>query len=100
MCIVKTPKVVAGSEKPPEPTIIRNSYLDGLDPVSKALRKGRSSLRIERAGRGAATAPPATAFPTPSNAPALPPMQPALPRITPVRGGGGGGRIVRTPSLV
>lgn len=102
MCIVKTPKVTPTDPqaKTPEPIVIRNPYLDGVDPVTKALRKGRSSLRIERAGAGASPSPPATALPptaTP-NQPQLPAVQPALPRIT--RGGqrgggdGRGGRLV------
>ncbi len=93
MCIVKTPKIKPGTDKAPEPTIIRNPYLDGMDPVSKALRKGRSSLRIERAGSGATqVAPPA--------APARPPVSmpiasnPGGSFTSPVLGGGAG-RITR-----
>lgn len=73
MCVVKSPKVKETKEK--EPTIIRNPYLDGIDPSTKALRQGRSSLRIERAGSGATpVAPPATADPiTPSVPTALTP---------------------------
>ena len=81
MCVAKTPKVK--EQKPKDPAIIRNPYLDGLDPISKALRVGRSSLRIERAGSGAASAaPPATAAPLPSTATGLPPVQPVLPKIS------------------
>jgi len=101
MCIVKTPKVSTtdATAKTPDPAIIRNPYLDGVDPVTKALRKGRSSLRIERAGSGAASvAPPATA-PTPYTfGAALPPVQPVIQKITPVGGGGvgSGGRISKS----
>ena len=62
MCIVKTPKIETGTEKPKEPTIIRNPYLDGVDPTTKAARAGRSSLRIDRAGSQPAQLP-ATATP-------------------------------------
>jgi hypothetical protein len=60
MCLVKTPKVETPKEK--EPTIIRNPYLDGADPVMRAQRSGRSGLKIERgvAGSPLATAPEPT----------------------------------------
>lgn len=65
MCIAKSPQVTTAEQKVKEPTVIRNPYLDGAGPQIKALRTGRSSLRIERAGRGAATpvAPPALPLP-------------------------------------
>lgn len=97
MCIVKTPKVVSGTEKAPDPTVIRNPYLDGLDPQAKALRQGRSSLRVERTGSGAIKRP------TPAAA-VLPPNFPTTPAIfggqgTPtvqVGGSMGGGYIDRS----
>lgn len=52
MCSVKTPQVQQTPEKPP--IIITNPQLDGLDPKSQALRRGRSSLRIEPRTPGAA----------------------------------------------
>lgn len=85
MCVVKTPKIKKSDEKPPEPTIIRNPYLDGLDPATKALRRGRSSLRIERGGGGSSTTPPSSAPPISNPAPITPPGFP------PVMGGGGFG---------
>jgi hypothetical protein len=92
MCIVKTPKVPKdATAKTPDPAIIRNPYLDGVDPVTKALRMGRSSLRIERAGSGAASAaPPATASAPLISATGLPVAQPVIPKITPIGGGGVG----------
>lgn len=94
MCIVKTPKVQATTQKVPEPIVIRNQFLDGIDPVSKALRMGRSSLRIERAG-SRPTGLPANASPTsPSGNIGLPPIAPILPTITPVPGGGGGATLM------
>lgn len=92
MCVVKTPKVAAGSEKPKEPTIIRSPYLDGVDPTKKAMRKGRSSLRIDRAG-SRASAPALT--PTPATAP--PAHVAPAPVSSPVLGGGwSGARIARS----
>jgi hypothetical protein len=84
MCVVKTPKVQAtdAQAKTPEPTIIRNPYLDGVDPASRSLRMGSSSLRIERGGGGvrppspgAITRPPVA---TPTPAPAAPSRPPGL----------------------
>lgn len=100
MCVVKTPKVTQSSTttKTPDPAIIRNPYLDGLDPVSKALRTGRSSLRIERAGRGAASAaPPAVAIAPSASAPAVSSTT-AVPRTSAVPAGGAvaGARISRS----
>lgn len=92
MCVVKTPKVQASSEKPKEPTIIRSPYLDGVDPATKAMRKGRSSLRIDRTGSRASA--PAT---TPAPVTAPPAMiAPVSPGTSPVLGGGwSGARIER-----
>lgn len=95
MCIVKTPKIDPATNKVPEPTVIRNPYLDGLDPQAKALRQGRSSLRVERTGSGAIkrSAPDAAV---------LPPTFPTTPAIfggqgnsTVQVGGQMGGRITR-----
>lgn len=50
MCLVKTPKIQnsdAGQEQKPLP-VLTNPILDGIDPSTKALRVGRSSLRIRR----------------------------------------------------
>lgn len=51
MCLVKTPKPVAptaGLEK--EVQVLRNPFLDGLDPLVQAKRTGMSSLRVNRNG--------------------------------------------------
>lgn len=88
MCVVKTPKVKANdpANQPKDPIVIRNPYLDGTGPQLKALRTGRSSLRIERAGSGAVTsAPPASSTPT-----ARTPLPIAALPTLPVRGGGTG----------
>lgn len=97
MCVVKTPKVDTQSAvaKTPDPAIIRNTYLDGIDPTTKALRSGRTGLRIERASPGAA---PTAVLPPLASAPQLN-IQPVLPKITPVQGGGGGGRFNATRAL-
>ena len=49
MCVVKTPKVspTDPSQKPIQPTIIRNPILDSI-AGGKIQRTGRSSLRIDR----------------------------------------------------
>lgn len=102
MCIASTPKVSTtdATAKTPDPAIIRNPYLDGVDPVTKALRMGRSSLRIERAGSGAASAaPPATASAPLISAPVLPSLQPVIPKITPVRGGGASGARIKSRTI-
>jgi hypothetical protein len=89
VCIVKTPRVNPANAKAPEPTVIRNPYLDGMDPQSKALRKGRSSLRIERAAAGAK--PPVAAIAPPQSQPF--PIAGFIGRSvgSPVQGGGSGG---------
>lgn len=83
MCIVKTPKPIdPKSQKPKDPTVIRNRYLDGVGPDARAARTGRSSLRITRARNAPAT-------PRPSPVPTAP-----QPGPSPVQGGGGyGGRV-------
>lgn len=95
MCVAKTPKVTSAEQKVKDPIIIRNEYLDGTGPKLKALRTGRSSLRIERAGSGATSvAPPASALP-PTRAVGFQPISP----ITDVRFGGGGGGSSRFGSM-
>lgn len=68
MCVAKTPKVTTAEQKVKDPIVIRNKYLDGTGPQIKALRTGRSSLRIERAGSGAAAAAPPALAPLPTRA--------------------------------
>jgi hypothetical protein len=94
VCGAKVPKVSQEAAKPKDPAIIRNPFLDGVDPTLKSLRLGRSALRIERGGVRAAT--PAT--PPPVAPPAH--VAPSLPvgGITSGGGvyggvGGGGGRF-------
>ena len=48
MCVAKSPKIQKTATETPKPTIIRNPYLDGIDPSLKAARSGRSALRIDR----------------------------------------------------
>lgn len=47
MCAAKTPKITAEEKKAPKPLVIRNPYLDGMDPSIRAKRKGRAELRID-----------------------------------------------------
>ena len=69
MCLVKKPKVVAPVEK--DPAILRNPYLDGLDPIIRARSGGVRSLTIRRDGS-----------PTP-------PIARPVPTATPISGGTG-----------
>lgn len=49
MCLVKTPKISnqdSGEQKPLP--VLTNPILDGIDPSTRSLRVGRSSLRIRR----------------------------------------------------
>lgn len=48
MCAPKAPKVESSPEAT-KPVVIRNAYLDGLDPEARASRSGRSALKIDRA---------------------------------------------------
>lgn len=74
MCTVKTPKPVAqtnATEKKIQ--VLRNPYLDGIDPLVKARQVGVGSLRIDRS---APTAPSGSAkiartTPTTGASPAL-----------------------------
>lgn len=96
MCVVKTPKVTPAEQKVKDPIVIRNPYLDGTGPQQKALRMGRSSLRIERGGaRATPVAPPPSVLP-PAGSPTPIVSWPS----TPVRGGGGGGLEGRFVSYV
>lgn len=89
MCVGKPKMPKASDAKAPDPAIIRNPYLDGVDPATRALRKGRSTLRIERGSGRAPTAPtPSSPAPAPNPAPA----PGGSPGYSPVLGGGGGGR--------
>jgi hypothetical protein len=96
VCIVKTPKVnTSSTTKEKDPAIIRNPFLDGVDPTMKSLRTGRSALRIERTGVAGATPPPVVAptptYPTPTY-PAQPtPGSTAFPNPDSFGGFGGGG---------
>lgn len=99
MCVVKSPRVSSSEQKVKDPIVIRNQYLDGTGPQLKALRMGRSSLRIERAGARAPNAPPASILPpTQGPNPIMGATRPPGGAGTPVRGGGGGG-IGRLPSI-
>lgn len=46
MCAPKAPKVKDTTEAS-KPVVIRNTYLDGLDPEARAARSGRSALKID-----------------------------------------------------
>lgn len=69
MCMAKKPKVAQVSTK--EPGILRNPYLDGIDPLIRARQGGVKSLTISRDG-----SPP-------------PPIAPPIPTAPPISGGTG-----------
>lgn len=96
MCTAK-PKIVSaptqGSATEKEPAILRNPYLDGLNPIIKARQGGVRSLRIDRLGAGVQmpttpdpVTPPLT--PTPTRPPLTP--RPGGGTSPPITGGGGG----------
>ena len=76
MCVVKTPKITqptaAATTDKPLP-VMRNPYLDGIDPLIRSRQTGMSSLRIDRKPAGSSatiTRPPAS---TPTAAPTAAP---------------------------
>jgi len=83
---VKKPKVaVAATEK--EAAILRNPYLDGLDPILRARTGGVKALTIRRDQ-------------TPSPNPLIAPPAPFIPPVNqPVSGGGGGGKPIGQGNL-
>jgi hypothetical protein len=85
MCLIKTPKVAASTtSSQADAAVLRNPFLDGVDPSIAARTTGLSSLRIDR-GSVKSTAPTpaqtviAAQTPTASNVSGA---SPALPRIT------------------
>lgn len=52
MCTVKTPKVVPVTQTEKPLNILRNPYLDGIDPVKRSNSVGMGSLRINRQPAG------------------------------------------------
>lgn len=51
MCLIKTPKAVspqdtAAAQK--DQPVLRNPYLDGINPLIQATRQGSGTLRIDR----------------------------------------------------
>lgn len=49
MCMVRTPRPVASNTATDKPIqVLRNPYLDGIDPIVKARKSGMGSLRIDR----------------------------------------------------
>src|SRR5690606_5317153 len=68
MCLVKKPKVaVAATEK--DAAILRNPYLDGLNPILRARSGGVKSLTIRR---GQPAAPNPLVLPTTPTVPTAP----------------------------
>jgi hypothetical protein len=53
MCVVKKPKPVSVSKDSTPVPVLRNPYLDGIDPITKARTTGLRSLRIDRGSKPA-----------------------------------------------
>ena len=51
MCFVSAPKVATPTATP-DPPVLRNPYLDGIDPILRARQTGMSSLRVDRGSTG------------------------------------------------
>lgn len=89
MCLVKKPKVVAPTNTEKEAPILRNSYLDGIDPIIRSRSGGVRGLTIRRGSSGTVTVPkpqPATQVPISGGNTAN------IPTISrPISSGGGGG---------
>lgn len=99
MCIApKQPKIDPVTQKVKDPAIIRNPYLDGIDPKQRSMRTGRSSLRIKKGG-GRGTAPPASVLPPNRTPNPIAGPSPIAPRPAPIRGGGGGGGRIARPNI-
>lgn len=66
MCLVKKPKPVVVSKASDKPLpILRNPFLDGIDPILRARQTGVRSLRIDR-GTSPAPTPSALAVTRPA----------------------------------
>lgn len=60
MCLIKKPKSVAvASATEKEAPVLRNPYLDGIDPVIRSRMTGLKSLRIDAAPRASKVGNPA-----------------------------------------
>ncbi|WP_406853365.1 hypothetical protein WEU32_06925 [Brevundimonas sp. BH3] len=56
MCMMKKPKVVSAPAQK-EAGILRNPYLDGIDPILRAQRGGVKGLTIRRGSAGTVSVP-------------------------------------------
>lgn len=73
MCLVKKPKPVAvNREDNRDLPILRNPFLDGIDPILRARQTGLRSLRIDRAAPAAAPGPAPAASPLAITRPTAP----------------------------
>ncbi|WP_343698855.1 hypothetical protein [Caulobacter sp.] len=67
MCLVKKPKSVAVTQTEKEPAVLRNPFLDGIDPIIRAQSTGLKSLRVDAAStKGRVGNPALTISPTAS----------------------------------
>lgn len=59
MCLAKGPKVVQASAASDKPVpVLRNPYLDGIDPIIRARSMGTRSMRIDRGSASTARTGP------------------------------------------
>ncbi|MFY7954007.1 MAG: hypothetical protein ACOVT5_16010 [Armatimonadaceae bacterium] len=77
MCSVKTPSVKKPEATNTEVPYLRNSYFDGVGPLSQATAKGAQSFRINPGSARTPSTPPASSA--------------AIPGYTPPSGSTGGG---------
>lgn len=86
MCTVKTPKPVPTSQaKDKKVAVLRNPYLDGIDPLVRARKVGVGSFRIDR---GSGKDPPLP------GAPLSRPAPPPVTRTPPTSGGSSQHRMI------
>ena len=52
MCLIDTPTTSNTASSQTDLPVLRNTYLDGVDPVRRAASSGISALRINRDGSG------------------------------------------------
>ena len=81
MCLISKPKTVtAAASSSTDVPVLRNPYLDGIDPIIRARSTGVRSLRIDRPGAGLRN-------------PALPTQSPLT--IQPASAADGGTQVVK-----
>jgi len=65
MCIVKKPKAVAvTADSDKDAPVLRNPYLDGIDPVIRSRMTGLKSLRVDASSTAPRQSNPSLVVPT------------------------------------